>query len=182
MADLNISANANWKGDSVSIQHPQPGQIIKPSLTSASSPSPTNSMPITSDHSDSTPPIQLTNGVSYAVAHGDSFGSIASAHDMTPAQLQALNPDLHSQTIHPGQLLNLVAEKPSPGAIAPQPVVGPTQSSYTMANTKELEAAVHKEIGGWAAPGYQATDPAHNLVEAAQKPKTDTDPLKINHK
>jgi LysM repeat protein len=187
MAD---NINTPWGGNSVSIQHPLPGQIITPNPVALSTPS-APAASITIDHTTDTPadkPITLTEGGSYPVAHGDTLDSIAAKYSLSTNQLKSLNPHLENKAnIYPGQLLTIEAQ---PAAVAPPststtPVgsIGPSQSTYTMANKHELEAAVHQELSGWlGTAGTGVTDPAKNLIEAAEKPKTDTDPLKVQHK
>ncbi len=182
MAD---NTNINWQGDSVSIQHPLPGQIVTPGPVSAPEPvavaipvisSPTNVTPATEQS------VQMDEGGSYAVTHGDTLASIATQHNLSADQLKALNPNLSGQSeVHAGQLLTVNADN-APTAIGPPTAtVGPQQSSYTMANTKELEAAVHKELAGWTGQ-TNAIDPARNAIQAVEKPGQDTNPLKIDNK
>lgn len=184
-SNVSVDGSTNWgRNATVSIQHQMPGQVIKPQA-SALPDQPAGS--VAADHAATlaeSKPITLTEGGSYPVAHGDTLDSIAAQHNLSAAELKTLNPELQNQAgVYPGQLLTVQAQPAAvPPPTTPALTIGPSQSTYTMANKNELEAAVHKELSGWLGTAGVATDPAKNLIEAAEKPKTDTNPLKIDHK
>jgi len=199
--NVSVDGSIGWTGDAVPIQHPLPGQIISPqSAAAAAAPPPpvpatpkedTSGASIVIDHAVTkltpAPSAPAASSGGYPVVHGDTLEGIAAAHNMTVEQIKSLNPKLQAQSgVYPGQLLKLAEQAPLATAAAPAappaPTIGPLQSSYTMANAHELEAAIHKELNGWVSTVTNpSTDPAKNLIEAAQKPKTDTDPLKVEH-
>lgn len=182
-ANVSVDGSTNWGGDvTVSIQHAMPGQVITPQPQPDPTPAASS---IAIDHvqpESDDQPITLTEGGSYPVAHGDTLDSIAAQHNLTPGQLKALNPDIQNQSaVYPGQLLTVEAQ-PAPAAVAAPAInVGPTQSTYTMANTQDFEKAIHQQLAGWTGAGTEGKDPLKTIFEAPDKARTDTDPLKIQH-
>src|SRR5581483_5106093 len=165
-ANVSVDGSTNWGGNAtVSIQHAMPGQVISPKPE----PDPPAATTIKIDHAAPTndEPITLTEGGSYPVAHGDTIESIAAQHNLSTDQLKALNPDIQHQTqVYPGQLLTVEAQPAAPPTpqvpetpAAPPVAVGPRQSTYTMANTKEFEKVIHSQLAGWVGQaGAEASD------------------------
>jgi len=150
---VSVDGSTNWgKNAAVAIQHPLPGQVIAPQTAPPAQDQPAS--PAATDQTtrpeSEDKPIILTEGGSYAVSHGDTLDGIAAQHNLTAAQLKALNPELQNQSsVYPGQLLTIQTKQSPATTPSPALTIGPSQSSYTMTNKHELEAAVHKQLSGW---------------------------------
>jgi len=120
------------------------------------------------------------------VTHGMTFWQLEERHGWQHGTLEQLNPGLDPHKLAVGSFINIPQATPTAGstptASDASVVVGPSNSVYQAAeHDKVSQDTVKTALGGWTPGGSESQDPAKNIIEAVAHPKTNTDPLKINH-